>query len=459
MAGIGFELKKLIETRSIRGLLGAAFSGTLIVAGPWLISAASMSAAQSLPILASSAASFEFTGAMVWSFALSICLSAAPLYVFVRLSSDLVYDGKRGETASLLLKFAGLSWLLSLPVGYLAALILSGKQALSLAFALLLGALNALWAATMTVTVIRRYGRILASYALGMAVMYLLARYLGARAGAPGAILALAEGYSLTAVLLLVATVEALGLAPYPRAYKSLRKYAARYRNLAISGLLYALATWIDKAVLAVFEGVAPPSTWLFLNPGYDSAFYYANLALIPGLVYYTISTETEFSLGLKRLVAFLAHRRAPEIEATKRRLVRDTRRGLVRQTAFQGAIALCLALLSPSLGPILGFPPGIFICLVAAGVFQLLFLTAFNMLFYLELYKASALSALAFVLVDLGLSLAMVLTGSSASYKGLPYLAGCVVAAVLATALAFRGLDAFDRIVFLRASGEDYGR
>ena len=461
MAGIGFELRKLVETRTLRGVLGAAFSGILVVAGPWLLTAASFAAARRLPFLAAPEIAITFTGAMVWALGISICVSAAPLYIFVRFSADLIYQGDKGEAVTLLLKYAGASALVSLPIGVAAALFLINSAdgyLLGLAFVLLLVAVDTLWAAMMTATVIRKYGRILAAYALGMALMYFLARALGPRLGAAGALFALAAGYSLTAVLLIAATIEALGTAPCPHAFRRLLDYAKRYRNLALAGLLYSLATWIDKVVLAAFGGVAAEGTRFFVNPGYDTALYYANRALIPGLVFFTIVTETEFNLDLKRFIASLAHRRQPEIEAAKARTLRGAAISLAKQSAFQGTVAIGIMLLSPRLALSLGFPAAVFSRLLAGGFFQLILLSALNMLFYLELYRNAALSALVFALVNLGLSLAACLSGNAAALQGWPYLAACLVSAVLALIFSFNGLRRFDRIVFLRASGQKYG-
>lgn len=468
MAGIGFELRKLVETRTLRGVLGAAFSGTLVVAGPWLLTAASLAAAQRLPFLADPRIATEFIGAMVWALAISICASAAPLYIFVRLSADLIYVGKKGEAAALLLKFALASALASVPVGIVASLALVPRifgprrldgLLLAAAFTFLLAAVNTLWAAMMTATVIRKYGRILAAYGLGMLLMYFLARGLGPSLGAPGALLALAAGYALTCLLLLAATVEALGLAPYGGAFRELWRYARKYRNLALAGALYAAATWVDKAVLAAFGGVAADGTRFLINPGYDGAYYVSNLALIPGLVFFTIVTETEFNLDLKRLIACLGHKRQPEIEAAKSRILRASAGSLARQSAFQGALAIGLVLAAPLLTQSMGAPASLFAILLAGGFFQLIFLSALNMLFYLELYRDAALSALAFALVNLGLSIAACSSPYSEALRGYPYLAGCIVSAALAVTFAFRGLRRFDRIVFLRASGEEYGR
>jgi len=462
VAGIGFELRKLVETRTLRGVLGAAFSGILIVAGPWLISAASLAAAQRLPFLAVPGIALEFTGAMVWALAISICASAAPLYIFVRLSADLIYESRKGEAATLLVKYAAVSALVSIPVGLGLALLLVveplSSLLLVLAFALLLAAVNALWAAMVTATVIHKYGRILLAYGLGMVLMYFLARALGPSMGAAGALLGLAAGYALTALLLILASIESLGREPCPDAFRRLRAYAGRYGNLALAGLFYALGTWIDKAVLATFGGVAAPGTRFYVNPGYDTAFYYANLALIPGLVFFTIVTETDFNLDLRRFIGYLGHRRQPEIEGVKTRLIRDSALSIVQQSAFQAVIALGIALVCPLFASSLGFPIAVFDRLLAGGVFQLLLLTALNMLFYLELYQDAALSALTFLLSNFLMSLAACLWGRAAEAQGLPYLAACALSGGLAVTLAFRGLHRFDRIVFLRASGESFG-
>jgi uncharacterized membrane protein len=175
--------------------------------------------------------------------------------------------------------------------------------------------------------------------------------------------------------------------------------------------------------------------------------------------VFYTISTETAFSLDLRRFIAYLGRRRQPEIEAAKSRLIRGAASSLALQSAFQGAFALSLVLVSPLLARSLGFPPEVFIRLLAAGFLQLIFLSSLNMLFYMELYRRAAASALAFALVTLGLSLAACLTGHALPTRGLPYLIGAASAAALATVFAFRGLQSFDRVVFLRATGDDFGR
>jgi uncharacterized membrane protein len=308
----------------------------------------------------------------------------------------------------------------------------------------------------MTVTVLRRFGRILAAYGTGMALLTGLAAALGPRYGAAGGTVALAAGYGLTALLLVASSLASLGTAPYPRLAAALAGYAARYRNLVLAGAAYAAGTWADKAILWAFRGTASAGTAFLIYPPYDGAFFYANLTLIPGLVYFTLATETDFHLDLMRFLVFLARRRQPEVEAARLKLARSARRTLAAQSLFQaGVVALALLLAAP-LGTVLGFRAETFALLAAAGLFQLLLVAATNMLFYLELYRAAAASALAFLAVNSLLSLAAAL--GAPIPDGLPFLASCALSSGLALLFVFRGLGSFDRIVYLRASGEDYG-
>lgn len=461
MAGIGFELRKLVETRTIRGFLGAAFSGTFIVAGPWLVSTASVAAVQRLPFLGGGEASLAFSGALIWAFALSLCLATGPLYIYVRLSADLIYEKRRGEAGMALRKTAAAVAALSFPVGLAMAfaLIRSGyPHALffRLSFAALFTAVDVLWLAMMTVTILRKFGRIIASYAAGMALLYFLAASLGPRFGAAGGLGALAAGYGLTAILLFASAISVLGSSPFPRLAKRLVAYARRYRSLVLAGAAYAAGTWADKALLWACRGTAAAETSFVVNPAYDAAFFYANLSLIPGLVFFTLVTETDFHLDLTRFLVFLARKRQPEVETARLRIIRNARSSLCAQCLFQGGVVVLIAIIAPSLTRLFCIEHATFCRLVAGGFFQLTLLAALNMLFYLELYRDAAISAIVFLVANASLSLAC--AAGAPIRDGLPFLASCATGSIIALVLAFRGLARFDRIVYLRASGEEYG-
>lgn len=463
MAGIGFELKKLINEQSLKGVMSAAFSGTFVVAGPWLVSTATLAAVERLPFFSQPGLAAEFNGAMIWALALSICLSAAPLYIFVRQSSDLVYKKEKRKAARLLVNFAGQMCIISLPAGFLLSLALTGAGPdalrLRLGFTFLFASANLLWISTSMGSVIRKRSRILLAYGLGIAIMIPLAGLLGSRWKAAGVLVALAAAYLAAALTLIWAIDEEFGGAQtYPGMKTEFRSYCIKYRHLALAGLLYSLATWADKAIPALRGGASAGFTHFFVNPDYDNAFYYSNLALIPGLVYFTIFTETDFELGLKHLLHSILKERQPEIRAASGQFYRETLHSITIQTGFQAAVALSLSLITGYLGPDLGFSAGLFARLLAASVFQLLLITSINLLFYLELYRDAAVAAGIFLGLNAGLCLLLGPAASSEPVCGWPYLISCFCSSLFACHFVLQGLRRFSRLFFLRASGEEYG-
>ncbi len=470
MAGIGFELKKLINEQSLKGIMSAAFSGTFVVAGPWLVSTATLAAVERLPFFSKPGLALEFNGAMIWALALSICISAAPLYIFVRQSSDLVYKKETHKAARLLIAFSEQICIISLPLGYILSLLLAGKgpgaPLLRLGFTLLFAAANLLWISTSMGSVIRKRSRILIAYGLGIAAMLSLASLFGRSWGAAGLLLALAAGYLSAALILIRAIIEEFGgPRDYPGMGAEFRSYSIQYRHLALSGILYAAATWADKAIPAFMGRVAAGSTHFFVNPEYDNAFYYSNLAIIPGLVFFTIFTETDFELGLKHLLHSILKERQPEIRAATSHFSKDTLHSIVMQTFFQTAVALSLSLLAGLLGPRLGFRPDLFIRLLTASIFQLLLISAINLLFYLELYRDAAVASGVFLGLNTLLCFALGANGSAGpaaareAIYGWPYLIACFVSSLFAVHFVYQGLKRFSRLFFLRASGEEYGK
>ena len=69
MAGIGFELRKAISRGGLGSFLKAAFSGIMIVAGPWIMSIIGITAIQRLMGFAVEEAPEHFMGVVIYSYA------------------------------------------------------------------------------------------------------------------------------------------------------------------------------------------------------------------------------------------------------------------------------------------------------------------------------------------------------------------------------------------------------
>ncbi|HOX16867.1 MAG TPA: exopolysaccharide Pel transporter PelG, partial [Spirochaetales bacterium] len=124
MAGIGFELRRVIGTRGVSRSLGAALSGVMVVAGPWLTTIVAVSASRVLFARGASPWAAQFQAAVVYAYAVSLALFAGPQHLFTRIVADLIWEGKRREGARWLVRFTAFATLSSAGLGMVAMSVL-----------------------------------------------------------------------------------------------------------------------------------------------------------------------------------------------------------------------------------------------------------------------------------------------------------------------------------------------
>jgi polysaccharide biosynthesis protein PelG len=117
MAGIGFELKRVIEKGGILSFLKAAFSGIMIVAGPWLISIVSIYSIGRLIVFLPWVEQQLFIAVVIYSFAFSLILFGGVHFIFTRLMADFIYEKKPQTASSLLIFFSLLVGCISAVIG------------------------------------------------------------------------------------------------------------------------------------------------------------------------------------------------------------------------------------------------------------------------------------------------------------------------------------------------------
>ena len=181
-----------------------------------------------------------------------------------------------------------------------------------------------------------------------------------------------------------------------------------RYRFLFLAGLLYAWATWADKVVVWFAFGQGVEGSWFRVFDPYDMPTFFAILTMIPGLLFFTIETETSFYPRLRQFLRCLSTDPWQGIQEKKRAMIASLGAGLREQSLLQLICTAVLILLAPAVGRAL-FGPSVSIPVLrltlAAVFFHSLFLSLMIFLFYLELYGRAALAALVFFAVNLGAS------------------------------------------------------
>ncbi|GAB3682865.1 exopolysaccharide Pel transporter PelG [Salinisphaera aquimarina] len=413
MAGIGFELRKLLRKDSYFGLLRAYGYAGIISSGPWVLSILVIMALGflSLGLLPDQSRHVtQFLVSVTYIVAASLVLSGLAQLIFTRFVADRLFEKK---DASILPNLIGLLTLVNVTAAGLGLVILITlfdgttllyRVEMFVGFVLLTN----IWCITVFVTGMKAYRQVLWAFVFGYGVTFVLGMAL--------------RGYNLEGLLggfvvgqgVLFYTLLFLVLRYYPgdRMFAfDLRRADQTYRSLIFTGLFYNLGIWADKFLFwynpATSEHVIGP---LRASPIYDFPIFLAYLSIVPGMAVFLIRMETDFAerydafYGAVRGGDTLAH-----IEQRLDRMVDTVRQGIYDIFKIQGITVVSLLLVGPALINWLGFSPyyvPLFnIDIVAVGM-QVLFMAILNVLFYLDKLRLALVLCLFFFVANVLLTL-----------------------------------------------------
>lgn len=391
MAGIGFELRKLLERDSLSGVLQAYLYASIIGAGPWVLSIVGilviglLSGAVGGPGLLVS----QFQVSVTYLIAASLILTGFVQLAFTRFIADRLYEK---QEAIVLPNFNGVSALVTTVSGCLGlAAITFLFRAESVLYRLLMLTgfvmLSNIWVATIFLSGLKQYKQILLLYALGYGVTVasaLVLRPLGLEGLLLGFVLG--HGVMLLGMVLLVAR-------SYP-AEKFIAfdfaKRGAMFGSLILVGFLYNLGVWLDKIMFWYAPGTGAPVIGpLHASVIYDLPVFLAYLSILPGMAVFLVRMETDFVEYYEQFYdAVRTGATLGRLEDLRNEMVYTIRRGLFEIVKVQTIATLAIFVAGPALLRLLGIPqlylPLLYIDVVGAGL-QVVLLGLMNVFFYLD--------------------------------------------------------------------------
>ena len=419
MAGIGFELRKLLQRDSYAGLLKAYAYAGVISSGPWVLSIIGILLVGM--IAAGSVADREVTRFQVmvtWLILCSLVLTGPIQLSFTRWVADRLFERRRdlivpNFLGALLLVLAGGGTL-----GLLAAALLFPGQGnlLRVLIGSGLAVLGGIWLTTIFLSGMKQYGAIVLLFLLGYGVTVLASLGLR-RFGLEG----LLGGFVLGQFVLLAGMLMmVLRTLPTERmiAFAFLRR-GAMYGTLVWVGVLYNLGVWADKLVFWLSPEVSQPIIGpLRASIIYDLPAFLAYLAIIPGMAVFLVRIETDFVEYYERFYdAVREGGSLGNIQRLRDEMVFTIRQGLYEILKIQGITVLLVILAAPRVLDWLGishlYLPLLYLDVVAASL-QVVLLGLLNIFFYLDRRRVVfGLTALLLVL-NVGLSLVTLQLGAS---------------------------------------------
>lgn len=454
MAGIGFQLRKILGKGDLGSTVGALVSGVFIVAGPWLISVLAMAILQTLFSRYSVPRVEVFQVVIIYCYAFSLSLFAGIHHLFTRLVADLAWENHNGEASSWMLRFVVLTALLAAAISLPVLFILPFSPELSpnllrLSSAFLYMAVNVTWIVLLFISLLKDYRIILGVFTLGMAASVGGALSLGQVWGPGGAVLGYALGMVLIDILFIIVALIRHPPEPVREGWTKVWAYAHRYQALILSGICFYAGQWLDKFTFWFIQGQTIEGTPFRIYAEYDIAVYIAGLSVIPGLVYFIIIAETQLYTDLRHLLFTLNHASWRRIQEAKGRLSRGMLREMRDQLTLQAACTLGLATVILALRPAGLTTPTMALALLAA-LFQFTLLTLLVYLYYFELYDRALAAALLYALLN-GLGTIGLYTAFPLLPAGLSHVLAGMVGSLAAVLMLRNAVFRMDKIIFRR--------
>jgi len=436
MAGIGFALRKLSRRDDLLGIVQGFAHSSLASSGPWLITILALAG---IGILTPNVVHYtELTGfriIIIYNFAFSLVLSGPTVALVTRCLSDQIYKKDVRTAPGMLLGALLAAYLVQFPVAAFYYFRWVEMEPLTRVGAFVnLFLISGIWLVSVFLTALKSFHSVTRSFAAGMILAVGSALLLAPRLGSDGLLIGFNLGLALTLYSLLA---RVLAEYPYPvnRPFEFLGQIR-QYREVALGGLVYNLAIWVDKFVMWTGSEAEVLSSGMVSYPDYDSAMFAAYLTIVPSLAVFVYSIETGF---FERYLAFyrsiIGHGTYREIADSHRRLVIDLVHSGRNFLVIQFAISLCAILLAPQIFESLNISfaqIGMFRLGVLGAYFHVLFLFTSIILSYFDMRTINLLLYSLFLAANFGFSLLSL-------HWGFPYYGyGYFMAALFAFVLAF---------------------
>ena len=413
MAGIGFELRKILNRDSYFALVRAYAYAGLISSGPWVLSILGLVAIGllSVNIAVPNVLITQFQVSVTYLIMASLILTGVLQLSFTRWVSDQLF-GRRSDI--IVPNFAGVLLVTNAVAGSLSlVLVFASFGTESVIYRALLVAgfvtLCDVWIATIFMSGLKFYKTIVALFAGGYGLSVLLAVLLRGQ-GLEG----LLAGYIVGQFMMLMGMVFVI-LRSFPAdrliAFDCFRP-GAMYPALMATGMLFNFAIWADKIVFWMAADTGQPVIGpLRASVIYDMPVFLAYLGIIPGMAVFLVRFETDFVEWYDKF--YNAVREGGSLEEIARmrdEMVFAIRQGLFDIIKIQTLSVLVLVVFAPTLFDKLNisalYLPLFYVDAVAASL-QVALLAVMNVFFYLdkrrEVLTTVALLAVLNVLLSIG--------------------------------------------------------
>ena len=423
MAGIGFELRRLLRKNTLVGLIEAYAYAGIIGSGPWVFSIVGilLIGLFSASVVVPSFLVTQFQTSVTYLVASSLILSGLVQLAFTRFVSDRLFEKKKDvilpNLHGLMLIVVGGAGL----VGTLCLFLLLPGQGLVYRLLMLAGfvLMCGVWVLTILLSGMKRYKAIVGLFALAYALIVISALWLRAY-GLEGLLGGFVFGNFVLLAGMWVLTVREFSLEQQLIRF-DFADFKLFYPSLIAIGFLYNLAIWVDKFMFWYFPPTSDPIIGhLRASLIYDLPVFLSYLSIIPGMAVFLVRIETDFVEYYDKFYDAVRDGGSLEyIESMRDEMVYSIQQGLGEIAKIQTLAVLVTFVAGPALLRALGiselYLPLLHVQVIGAGL-QVGLMAILNVFFYLDQRRIVLFLCLEFVVLNVLLT-ALTLAFGAALY------------------------------------------
>ncbi len=436
MAGIGFELRRMLRKDTLLGLLQAYAYAGVIGSGPWVLSIVGILLVGifSASVVIPATLVTQFQSSVTYLVACSLIYTGLAQLAFTRFVSDSLFQKQRDAVLPNLHGLLVLVLLGASVLGTLALFIALPGEGLIYRLLMLAGfvLLSGVWVLAVLLSGMKRYKAIVLLFGVAyglIVVCSLLMRPWGLEGLLGGFVLG---NYVLLVGMWLLVVREFNPSGPLI-AFGFLQ-HGRLFPTLMAIGLLYNLGIWVDKFMFWYF----PPTSQAIIGHLrasliYDLPVFLSYLSIIPGMAVFLVRIETDFVEYYDRFYGAVRSGGSLEyIENMRDEMVYSIQQGLGEIAKIQTLAVLLTFIAGPMLLDALGisrlYLPLLQVQVIGAGL-QVGLMAVLNVFFYLDQRRTVLMLCLMFVVLN------VLLTGWTLMYGAALYGYGFALAALLTLA------------------------
>jgi len=413
MAGIGFELRKILKTDRLLSLAKVYGYSAILSSGPWVVSIVAILLVGFINLANYGAESdvYRFQVVITYAIALasSLIITGILQLPFTRYIADLIFKNKEDEILPSYYGAILLSWMLGIPVivpfyiwvfdGQSTVFIIGAIST----FLILCG----VWISSILAASLKYYHGVVWAYFISYALIVLVSIYYGDTI--EKLIYVFFLGNSILFIILMSLIIKSYNSSIFIKIHFFLEPNF--YWSLGIAGLTYNLGAWVDKVIFWYHPATGYAVIGkLHASIVYDMPIFLAYLSILPGMAIFFYRLEADFAE--KYDLYYDAIRSGGTLQMI--RTYRDGMVNVIRHAIHeilivQGIIDIILFLTAPTVFKFLNIPQlylGLLFVLTIGALLQIAFMSVLAILYYLDRKIVAMWLCIAFFVLNTVLTL-----------------------------------------------------